>query len=63
MDHFEEELEFDCPYCSAGNTLFVDLTGGAKQQFVHDCETCCHPILIKLDVTEEGIENFSAEKE
>ena len=45
------------------NTIFVDLTGGKKQKFVHDCEVCCHPILIKVEVDEKGIVNASAEKE
>ncbi len=61
--NFEEERSFDCPYCNEPNEILVDLTGGEKQKFVHDCAVCCHPILIKLEVNPEGISSFSAEQE
>ena len=63
MTDSEEEHTFDCPYCMESNTILVDLTGGKKQKFVHDCEVCCHPVLIKLEAGPEGIFNASAEKE
>ncbi len=63
MTDFEEELSFGCPFCGEVNTLRVDLTGGNKQKFVMDCETCCHPILIKFERDEDGLADFSAEKE
>ena len=63
MTNFEEDYSFECPFCMETNEIRLDLTGGEKQQFVYDCATCCHPILIKLEVGPEGITNFSAEKE
>lgn len=63
MDLLEEEVSFACPYCMEMNQVMVDLSGGAKQQYVYDCSVCCHPIVIKLEVGEDGIENLSAEKE
>ena len=59
----EEDYSFDCPYCMEPNTIRVDLTGGKKQKFVYDCETCCHPIVIQLEAGPDGIERASAEKE
>ncbi|OGR51134.1 MAG: hypothetical protein A3I11_00480 [Elusimicrobia bacterium RIFCSPLOWO2_02_FULL_39_32] len=63
MTNFEEDYSFDCPYCMETNDIRIDLTGGKKQQFIYDCEICCHPILIKLEVSSKGIKNFFAEKE
>ena len=63
MTQFEEDVPFVCPYCAVDNLARVDLTAGEKQTFVVDCETCCHPILVKVEVGEAGIEDFSVEKE
>ena len=40
-----------CPYCGESSELLVDSLGGAIQEFVEDCEVCCHPwlVLVKLD--------------
>ena len=59
----EEDYAFECPYCMESNTVRVDLTGGTKQKFVHDCEVCCRPVLIKVEADADGIVNASAEKE
>ena len=46
-----EEIEsFLCPYCGESNELLVDLSGGPNQEFVVDCEVCCAPILVRLQV-------------
>lgn len=63
MDQLEEDLSFNCPYCGANNVSRVDFTGGKKQKFVVDCENCCHPILIKVQIDEDGIQDFTIEKE
>lgn len=59
----EEDLSFLCPHCGAALTLRIDCTGGGKQSFTHDCETCCNPIDIRLELEDEEVIYFSAEKE
>jgi len=59
----ESDCEFSCPYCGATQTIRLDASGGAKQQFVSDCEVCCRPILIRIEFDGESITSFSAEKE
>ncbi|OGR84126.1 MAG: hypothetical protein A2901_08895 [Elusimicrobia bacterium RIFCSPLOWO2_01_FULL_54_10] len=59
----EDSIPFPCPFCGIENTAPVDLTGGKRQKFVVDCENCCHPILIKFEVGDDGVENFRSEKE
>ena len=63
MTYFEDDAPFDCPYCGIENVMRVDLTAGEKQKFVVDCENCCHPILVRLEVSDTGIESLSVEKE
>jgi len=56
-----EEL-FHCPYCGSPNFLTIDYSGGNKQEFVNDCETCCKPMLIKI-IVEENLVYINVEKE
>jgi cysteine-rich CPXCG protein len=32
-----------CPYCGEMVEISVDPGGGSFQQYVEDCEICCHP--------------------
>jgi len=59
----EEDYFFPCPYCSAEISIRIDPTGGAHQSFVSDCEVCCRPIAIRLEMSEGGVINFNAEQE
>ena len=63
MNSPEEDLELNCPYCMAPISLRVDKTGGSKQIFVVDCEVCCRPIEIELDIESDGYVNFVAKRE
>jgi len=60
--NLELEEIFHCPYCGSTNFLTIDYSGGNKQAFVNDCETCCKPILINTTV-EENIVCINVEKE
>ena len=59
----EDHESFSCPHCGSENLLPIDFSGGARQQFVVDCETCCAPIVIDLKLNGEEIVYFAAEKE
>lgn len=58
-----EDLEFNCPYCMAVNSLQVDKTGGQSQVFITDCETCCRPMEIEIDIDSDGYVSFVAKRE
>ena len=60
--NIELEEIFHCPYCGSANFLTIDYSGGNKQEFVNDCETCCKPMLINIMV-EDNIVCISAKKE
>lgn len=43
-----------CPYCGASFELVVDPGGGAVQEYVEDCEVCCHPIQLAVHWDDAG---------
>ena len=43
-----------CPYCGESSELPVDLAGGAIQEYVQDCEVCCRPWLVRVQLDGEG---------
>lgn len=59
----EEDYSFNCPYCLANISLRVDFTGGKRQKFTQDCEVCCQPIAIEIEVLDGEVVSFSAERE
>ena len=63
MSQLEDDHAYSCPYCSAALSLRIDNTAGSRQQFVIDCENCCRPIEIELDVEPDGYVNLTAKRE
>ena len=59
----EEEYSFACPYCDEEMSIRVDYTAGRRQAFTYDCETCCQPIAIKIEIQDGEITGFQAEQE
>ena len=51
---FEPDQEFSCPYCGETNSLSVDPGGGKKQVLITDCEVCCHPIKVTVELDAGG---------
>ena len=58
----EFDSEFNCPYCGELISLRVDRTGGRRQFFVTDCEVCCRPIDVELEVEEDGYVDLTAKR-
>jgi hypothetical protein len=59
----EQNENFLCPYCGETNELLIDISGGALQEFVVDCEVCCAPILVRLKVEGEVVVSFDVQRE
>lgn len=51
-------MKFNCPYCGESNYTEIFLTEGKSQNFVWDCEVCCRPIEIIVDVDRDGNMNL-----
>ena len=69
MDDFESEsslesdYSFECPYCGETISIKVDFAGGRRQVFVYDCEACCQPIVIHLELDQGAVLSFDAQRE
>ncbi len=46
-------IEIECPHCWQPYETTVDLTLGA-QAWVEDCQHCCHPIAVAVEVIDDG---------
>ncbi|MDH5824990.1 CPXCG motif-containing cysteine-rich protein [Luteimonas sp. RD2P54] len=46
-------VDIACPYCGETIQLAVDGSAGA-QRYVEDCQVCCRPIEVAVDVGADG---------
>jgi len=51
MEQFEQF--FICPHCGENISVLLDLSV-ANQEYIEDCEVCCHPIAIRYKVSDDG---------
>lgn len=42
-----------CPYCGEPIEILVD-TSVASQSYIEDCQVCCCPITLTVEVDEDG---------
>ncbi|MEN2281874.1 CPXCG motif-containing cysteine-rich protein [Algoriphagus sp. SE2] len=54
LEHF-----FQCPYCLAEISMLIDPLV-SSQQYIEDCEVCCNPIEIRVEVESGEIIAFEA---
>ncbi len=45
---YNEEMEFQCQYCGAVNSVEVDFSEGLVIEYDEDCSVCARPNLIKI---------------
>lgn len=45
--------DIGCPYCGETITLALDASAGS-QRYIEDCQVCCRPIAVVLDVDARG---------
>ena len=57
-----EEVTVECPYCGELFGTTVDLSGGSAE-YVEDCQICCQPILFRIRVTGDVLEQLTIERE
>lgn len=57
----EEDYPFSCPHCGVDLSVRIDASGGAKQEFIQDCEVCCRPIQIQVRLSGDEVIEFSAD--
>lgn len=52
-DALESFTDISCPYCGEAILIRLDLSAGA-QSYVEDCQVCCQPIQVDVQVDEGG---------
>jgi ribose 5-phosphate isomerase B len=50
-----DEAKFVCGSCRQEFVFPVDITDGARQQFVEECPICSHENVIRIEVADDGI--------
>lgn len=43
----------DCPYCGEPIEILLDASI-PSQQYIEDCQVCCRPITLTVDVDDDG---------
>lgn len=49
----EIEATFVCMYCLQINTILIDGSAGLHQEYIEDCQVCCRPNKLIIDIDEE----------
>ncbi len=50
---FQQSVMVQCPYCAQSFEVLVDCSV-EHQEYVEDCEVCCRPVSLVIDVSDEG---------
>ena len=48
-----EETDITCPFCGETIVVLVDCSAGS-QQYTEDCQVCCSPILLSIEIDHDG---------
>ena len=59
---FDSEAEVACPYCGEAVVIGLDPGGGARQDYVEDCQVCCRPMRVRLRYDESGAAEVRVEE-
>ncbi|WP_299488121.1 CPXCG motif-containing cysteine-rich protein [Acaryochloris sp. IP29b_bin.137] len=54
----ETTAEFQCSYCGELITTFIDVSAGYEQSYVEDCQVCCRPNLLSVQVDRNSLEVY-----
>jgi hypothetical protein len=52
----ENTAEYYCAYCGETNLIFVDISAGFYQSYVEDCQVCCQPNVLYIQIDEETLD-------
>jgi hypothetical protein len=60
MNRWLEERQIGCPFCSESITILLDVSAGS-QQYIEDCQVCCRPMQVTLDVNDGEIASLQVD--
>ena len=44
------DAEYICAYCGEVISTTVDPTGGRRQTYTEDCQVCCRPNVLRIEI-------------
>ena len=57
-----ESINIQCPVCWETFEVIADCSV-ESQEYVEDCEICCRPIVMKVEIDNEGLPNIEVSRE
>ena len=57
-----ETINIDCPYCGEVFETTADCSAG-DQEYIEDCQVCCRPISIMLNVSDTTLISIEARRD
>jgi len=57
------ECSYVCDSCGEEIIVPVDLSAGARQDYVEDCPVCCHPMTLHVEIDRDGEARVDGEHE
>ena len=50
----KDEASYVCESCGEEIVVPIDLSAGSEQEYTEDCPVCCCPIVVRVDVDDDG---------
>ena len=57
------EATYVCDSCGEEIVVPVDVSAGARQDYVEDCPVCCHPMSLHIEIGSDGEAQIEGEHE
>lgn len=51
----QDIVEIRCPHCGEPNEIFIDYSGGTSQKYEEDCQVCCQPWEVCVELIENEV--------
>lgn len=52
----QDTADYTCAYCGETNMTFIDLSAGSQQSYVEDCQVCCQPNVLYVQIDEDTLD-------
>lgn len=59
----DAEATYVCDSCGEEIVVPVDVSAGARQDYVEDCPVCCHPMRLHVEIEPDGEAHVEGEHE
>jgi hypothetical protein len=59
----QDEASYYCDSCGEEIVVPIDFAAGTEQTYVEDCPVCCHPMVIHVEIDDDGNVSVTGEAE